>query len=524
MKKLIAFVVLLGLSNYVQAQFGDCTYCSGNEVNNDASAIGESNASLGEFSFASGMGNRAIGKYSHAFGLKNQTTNWESFAAGYSNTSSGVASICLGSTCTATGKGAFAAGVNTTAIGFASFALGHNVRTSGSTYNSFVFGSGVSDKKLLENSVPNSLMIGFFSTYPTFFVSPSEGEFKTGRIGIGDITEPEAKLHIKADNNEDAAIMLEPTGTDYLGRILFGDENHSISGRENNAMVFKSGMFEGFSFEGGSINMINGHVASSKIEAIDGEGLRLTDQYGHGGLLVADGGNVGIGTANPYTEFQIGDYWTFNKHTNYLDIGYNVKNTNVGGYSGIGRIIEDEACVMKLSATGNIVFQTAGTGSVDEFIDWNYPLTISSEGRVGIWNTSPQNARLEIVQNLHDEYALKLYNYSSSENNSNTFWIQHQSNNVNDNIIRVTTGSTTPIFHIKGDGNVGIGTATPDAKLRIQAENGNGLWVRTYQSDKSGIVSDVVNDGTKAYSVKNTSDRFIVYGNGKTVISIILVS
>ncbi len=191
------------------------------------------------------------------------------------------------------------------------------------------------------------------------------------------------------------------------------------------------------------------------------------------GFLVANGGNVGIGTNNPHSKFQIGDYWTFNTFNpaHFLTIGYNVKKTTLGlDDTSEGRIIEDEASVIRITDNGDIRFETAGTGSVDEFIEWNYPLTISSEGRVGIWNTSPQNARLEIVQNLHDEYALKLYNLSSSENNSNTFWIQHQSNNANDYVMRVTTSGDNPLFSIKGDGNVGIGTASPLAKLQV---NGN---------------------------------------------------
>jgi len=45
------------------------------------------------------------------------------------------------------------------------------------------------------------MMIGFKSNLPTFFVGESSGVNRTGKIGIGNVTSPAAKLHIKADDN-----------------------------------------------------------------------------------------------------------------------------------------------------------------------------------------------------------------------------------------------------------------------------------------------------------------------------------
>ncbi|RLD56471.1 MAG: hypothetical protein DRJ05_11265, partial [Bacteroidetes bacterium] len=107
--------------------------------------------------------------------------------------------------------------------------------------------------KPLVNRVPKSFIIGLSSTLPTFFVGPSDGQFKTGKIGIGNITAPEAKLHIKADNDENASIFLQPTGSSYHGKLLLGDENHTISSKTGENLEFKTETEKDFVFKNGSI-------------------------------------------------------------------------------------------------------------------------------------------------------------------------------------------------------------------------------------------------------------------------------
>ena len=176
---------------------------------------------------------------------------------------------------TAEGYAAFAFGHWTHAIGHHSFALGKYAKSL--YYNSFaignyctanagecfVLGRGADTSNVLVNDVYGSLMIGFYSDKPTFFVRGSPGLGKTGRVGIGNVTDPQAKLHIKGDENEDADIFLEP-GILKFARIKFGSLENRIDAR---------GMLD-----------LNFHTASD---------------------FVFWDGDVGIGTYNPRTKLQI---------------------------------------------------------------------------------------------------------------------------------------------------------------------------------------------------------------------------
>ena len=242
MKRTISILVAAFLSLILFNQSGktqNCIFCNSNTVGDSSSAIGAENISTGKYSLASGYLNNATGG--------------SSLAAGFSNSSLGNSSISLGFSCIANGLGAFAAGRNATANGNSSFALGKYVNTGESVYGSFVIGQGSSETYSLNNTLSNTLMIGFISTRPTFFVSASNGYDKTGKIGIGNITEPEAKLHIKADNNEDASLFLQSTGANYFGKLMLGDESHIISSKTGENLKFETEIDKDFVFKNGSL-------------------------------------------------------------------------------------------------------------------------------------------------------------------------------------------------------------------------------------------------------------------------------
>ncbi len=81
------------------------------------------------------------------------------------------------------------------AFGYQSLAFGTQVRTSLSAINSIVIGSGMAPSHVhpyfLENTIPNSLMIGFNSTLPTLFVGPPSVPGATGGVCIGDTYIPD---------------------------------------------------------------------------------------------------------------------------------------------------------------------------------------------------------------------------------------------------------------------------------------------------------------------------------------------
>ena len=294
---------------YSQSSFEKCVNCENNILEGKhSSAVGIEHIVGGHYGFAGGESCNVNGEYAFAFGKNNIAGKRASFALGENSEANGMYSIAMGFGCKATGNMGVAMGFFAEANSSASLALGKSVKTSATS--SFAIGRGYNEQ-FLENNVGYSLMIGINSTLPTFFVSASQGgSDKTGKIGIGNVTAPEEKLHIKADNNEDAAIKLQPTGSGYYGKILFGDDNHVIYSKTGEDLMFTTEPDKNFIFENGNVKLQSGFeleseaVSTSQIKAPDANGLSLTDQNGSG-IFVEDGGNVGIGTTNPAEKLEV---------------------------------------------------------------------------------------------------------------------------------------------------------------------------------------------------------------------------
>lgn len=165
--KLLSALALLvfGLNANAQLQTQIHVHSDGGDNPNGLkSTIGHQNIAEGNYSLAAGWGNRS----------KGQT----SFAIGYYN---------------------LAEGLNTIAMG---------MYTKSQSAHSITIGNGYSFAKPLLNNT-EGMMLGMGSNLPTLFISPCS-ENRTGKVAIGNCTVPQSKLHIKADNDEDAAITLEP--------------------------------------------------------------------------------------------------------------------------------------------------------------------------------------------------------------------------------------------------------------------------------------------------------------------------
>lgn len=156
------------------------------------------------------------------------------------NIASGLYSATIGAGCESRGQYSFAVGYFSKSYTANAIAMGKFVRAQAA--NSVVIGSGISntESRLLTNKVPNSLMIGFNSALPTLFVSKSSSYNTTGRVGIGNVTAPEAKLHIKSDSDEDAGIFVEPANSSKMAYIQLFDENNRISFKSDSGLSIMS--------------------------------------------------------------------------------------------------------------------------------------------------------------------------------------------------------------------------------------------------------------------------------------------
>jgi len=259
MKKtyLILLSIIFGTSVFAQ----NCTNCEGTTTSGDnASAIGTSTKAEGEATFASGYFSEATYSGATAIGFHARSTAASSIALGIRVKASAAYSMVIG---------------------------------KGGPWNENIF---------LENNMTSSLMIGFGSTKPTFYVSTSPnttGSYnQTGRIAIGNVVNqnghmvPLAKLHIRSDSGEEAAIFIEPNNWNAgeAAKIMLGDTNHFISTNRNLGIKFHSE--NNFVFSGNN----SGFGVEEPKAKVHINGDLLFEQSLNGIIMKSEDGNCWKGT------------------------------------------------------------------------------------------------------------------------------------------------------------------------------------------------------------------------------------
>ncbi len=210
MKKLISQVIFLFLLGFIypsqaQVQYSGCTATGTN-----ASAIGKQNTASGNNSLAGGYTTQATGSNSLAFGYNSKATQ---------------------STTTAIGNTAIASSIG-------SMALGNYVKAN--AQNAFVFGTGTTASYPLTNNTANSIAFGVNSNKPTLLITKALNNNFTGKVAIGAVNNPQAKLHLKSDSNEDAGVMIEPTDKNgHKAFIKLFDGTHNIIA-DNSGLSFNA--------------------------------------------------------------------------------------------------------------------------------------------------------------------------------------------------------------------------------------------------------------------------------------------
>ena len=222
-------------------------------------------------------------------------------------TTSGTYPSAIGGSTTATGNYSLAGGLLSSAKGDASFAFGNRVEVDGTSsvgigqfvrtngLTSAIIGAGFDINYPLINTNEFSLVIGFKSTKPTFFVGKSTGVNNTGKIGIGNVTDPQAKLHIRADATEEASMRLEPTGTAYNAVVYFTNSGHAVKAKTGGHLTFSTQSTKGFVFEAGNVG-IGINDPSAKLHIADGD--VYIEDIDHGIIMKSPNGQCWRGTLN----------------------------------------------------------------------------------------------------------------------------------------------------------------------------------------------------------------------------------
>jgi len=255
-----------GVNNTINQLYRETSSALGsnNSINEaNSTALGAANSVMGKSSIALGANNTVYGKGSvamgttntilsalitaqypeisaYAIGNNNHSTNRSSFAIGDNNTSNGTFSITIGRYNQSHASTSYAIGFYNTNTNLANGAVAIGQYNTNSTQHCITIGENLSNNT-------GGIMMGMNSSMPTLYISRSTSSQKTGKVGIGNVTAPEAKLHIKADSGENADFMLEANGS---STIYLRNKNNSIS-VTGNLMRLNAG---GFSY-------INGNVA-----------------------------------------------------------------------------------------------------------------------------------------------------------------------------------------------------------------------------------------------------------------------
>jgi hypothetical protein len=178
--------------------------------------------SIGAMAQAFSSGGGSATGYKSTLGNQNTASGNYSFAAGWGSQATGQTSIALG-------YYSKAEGLNSMALGMYAY--------SQNAYGISI-GRGLSSTKPLSNTT-SGIMLGMYSNVPTLYISPSSGENRTGKVAIGNVTSPSAKLHIAGDGVENADILLASTGTNK-SVIQFRSSDNNITVGSDNVMKFNA--------------------------------------------------------------------------------------------------------------------------------------------------------------------------------------------------------------------------------------------------------------------------------------------
>ena len=172
------------------------------------------------------------------------------------------------------------------------------------------------------------------------------------------------------------------------------------------------------------------------------------------------GGNFGIGTNSPSADLHIGS--AFSDATNDLSSpALAIKQTGLGVEQGIylERGGERKGYYIGMAGLDGLAFQRnfAGTKSV--------VMTLDRTGNVGI-GTDSTAYRLEVKGSVTGDWLSRIYNTATTSNPSGLL-VRIDDADSTGMILGVNNNGTYHMV-VKGDGNVGIGTNAPAAKLEVQ--------------------------------------------------------
>lgn len=216
---------------------------------------------------------------------------------------------------------------------------------------------------------------------------------------------------------------------------------------------------------------------------------------------------VGIGTTSPSASLHIsGNIIADNTAGSYIQIKKSGTNSAFVGEveSGLG------------SGDGLLLYTYTGTDRpIIAYTNGSEAMRITSAGRVGIGTSSPL-ARFDVESGTGNVG----FNYGTlSSPDRGNLWYDTDGTGWRFNIGKVQSGSFTSQITIQDNGNVGIGTSSPNSKLHVRdstdiamSNSADGQFV----IEGNGYSGAIALNATGMQIYQNSSARNIIFGNNET--------
>jgi hypothetical protein len=233
-----------------------------------------------------------------------------------------------------------------------------------------------------------------------------------------------------------------------------------------------------------------GHIGMYLVDANEGGGEVARISYGHNG---------GAGVA-PEGKGQLG-FWTSN--TGGTDAVPEERMTiRANGNVGIGTT--DPGYKLDIHGTSNVGALTATTGAFSGALEVTGTLSTKSDVSLGVMPVHETEGTLKFARadGTNRVHNIKVYNSSTQASNYMKFQIHAGG---------ASAGALTDnVLYLRGDGNVGIGTASPGYKLDVNGTVNTGALTATTGT----FSSNVMVGGTTAYGPFTTSGGGLHDGDG----------